>query len=77
VVNELEVVHPDRQIDLHFAPNDAVTCDVERITQLLSNLSANALTQRNDPEFVSAIHSVRRDPIARCAWNSACLSQVK
>jgi len=44
VIAELEIVHPGRRIDCTIALRELVTCDVERITQLASNLLANALT---------------------------------
>lgn len=44
VVAELQMVHPDQRIDLEIRLAEAVTCDIERIAQLLSNLLGNALT---------------------------------
>lgn len=44
VIAELQMVHPDRPIDLDIDLTQPVTCDVERITQLTSNLVGNALT---------------------------------
>lgn len=44
VIAELQIVHPDRIVDLNLKLEEAVTCDVERITQLVSNLVGNALT---------------------------------
>jgi signal transduction histidine kinase len=56
VVDELQVVHADRQIDFYLDLAETVTCDAERITQLLSNLLANALTHGSPdmPVSVSA-----------------------
>ncbi len=44
VVAELQIVHPDRQIDAHFDLATAAVGDRIRIGQMLSNLLANALT---------------------------------
>ncbi len=44
VVAELRVSFPDRIIETDFTPRDCVKCDRARISQLLSNLIANALT---------------------------------
>jgi sigma-B regulation protein RsbU (phosphoserine phosphatase) len=44
VVAELRVSFPDRVIETDFTPKDCVKCDRARISQLLSNLIANALT---------------------------------
>jgi signal transduction histidine kinase len=44
VVAELRMAFPDRAIETDFAPGDCVKCDRARISQLLSNLVANALT---------------------------------
>jgi signal transduction histidine kinase len=44
VVAELRLAFPDRQIETDFAAGDCVKCDRARISQLLSNLVANALT---------------------------------
>jgi signal transduction histidine kinase len=44
VVSELRMAFPDRVIETDFAPGDCVNCDRARISQLLSNLVANALT---------------------------------
>lgn len=44
VIAELQIVHPDRVVDLNLDIEEPVTCDVERITQLVSNLVDNALT---------------------------------
>jgi signal transduction histidine kinase len=44
VIAELRMAFPDRIIETDFAPGDCVNCDRARISQLLSNLVANALT---------------------------------
>lgn len=43
-IAELQIVHPDQPIELDTAFDEPVRCDVDRITQLLSNLVSNALT---------------------------------
>ena len=56
VVAELQMVHPEHPIDVTIQLHEPVTCDVERITQLLSNLLGNALTHgaSDKPVKVSA-----------------------
>jgi signal transduction histidine kinase len=44
VISELQTVHPEREIRVTVDLPETVTCDVERVTQLLSNLLGNALT---------------------------------
>lgn len=57
VIAELQIVHPDRTVDLDLQLEEPVTCDVERITQLVSNLVGNALTHGavDEPIAVRAI----------------------
>lgn len=75
VASELQRVHPERQINLHIGDLSYVDCDRERISQLLSNLIANALThgaqdqavdvsaQIRDRAFVLGVHNLGQ-PIA-------------
>jgi signal transduction histidine kinase len=44
VVAELRTSHPDRIVETAFALDQPVNCDAARLSQLLSNLVANALT---------------------------------
>lgn len=44
VVNELRTSYPNRIIETEFNLTEPVTCDAPRLSQLLSNLLANALT---------------------------------
>ncbi|SDQ97928.1 PAS/PAC sensor signal transduction histidine kinase [Chryseobacterium soldanellicola] len=44
VSNELKVSFPDRTIESHFNIKNQVKCDPGRISQLVSNLLANAIT---------------------------------
>ncbi|MEO8018674.1 MAG: GAF domain-containing sensor histidine kinase [Pseudomonadota bacterium] len=44
VISELRVSFPDRVIETEFSPKECVKCDRARMSQLLSNLVANALT---------------------------------
>nr|WP_282563330.1 HAMP domain-containing sensor histidine kinase [Gymnodinialimonas phycosphaerae] len=54
VVAELHTAHPEREIKLEVTGVDAVTCDVPRVGQLLSNLLGNALTY-GDPTLPIAV----------------------
>jgi signal transduction histidine kinase len=56
VISEIQVVHPTREIAVQIALSEPVTCDSERVSQLLSNLLANALThgEADAPVIVSA-----------------------
>jgi signal transduction histidine kinase len=44
VIAELQTSFPDRVIETDFSHSECVKCDRARISQLLSNLVANALT---------------------------------
>ena len=44
IVAELRSAHPDQTIEARIALPDAVNCDAARLSQMLSNLLANALT---------------------------------
>jgi len=44
VVDELKSVFPNRNVSTIFNIKQAITCDANRISQLISNLVANALT---------------------------------
>ncbi|BBH47682.1 GAF domain-containing sensor histidine kinase [Pseudomonas sp. KU43P] len=75
VASELQGVHPQRQIVLDIGVLGDLRCDRERVTQLLSNLIANALVHGDpdgpvmvkaaiaDDEFVLSVHN-RGRPIA-------------
>ena len=56
VASELQRVHPQRLIRLHIGNLAGICCDRERVTQLLSNLLANALNHgdAHSPVDVSA-----------------------
>jgi signal transduction histidine kinase len=51
-INELRIAYPGRSIVSDIALSDLVSCDTDRISQLLSNLLANALTHGSDREPV-------------------------
>jgi phosphoserine phosphatase RsbU/P len=57
VVQELRTVWADRIIETEFSLGEPVNCDVGRISQLLSNLIANALTHgaADGPVWVRAV----------------------
>lgn len=69
VVNEVQRVHPERQIDLRIEQTLDVRCDRDRLAQLLSNLVANAIyhgaedgvvtvsAELRDRQFVLAVHN--------------------
>jgi len=69
VASELQHAHPQRQIVLDIGDIGGLRCDRERVTQLLSNLIANALTHGApegpvtvkaaiaDGEFVLSVHN--------------------
>ena len=59
VIRELQLVHPRREIIASFDMAEPVDCDPHRISQLLSNLLANALTHgtASKPVHVFAFHS--------------------
>lgn len=56
VVQELRSAWPNRTIETKFALSESVTCDAARISQLLSNLLANALTHgaKESPVYIQA-----------------------
>ncbi len=58
VVDELRSAFPDRVITATFNITEPVNCDVPRISQLLSNLIANALIHgaADQPVIVEAFH---------------------
>lgn len=58
LVDELRAIHPDRLIETQFSVDDPVHCDSGRISQLVSNLLANALTHgsKDQAVIVAASH---------------------
>lgn len=57
VVDELRSGYGSRKIETHYSISDAVACDSARISQLLSNLVANALTH-GLPDGVIHVYAV-------------------
>jgi len=57
VVTELRTAHPDRPVETEFALDGPVNCDPVRLSQVLSNLLANALTYGapGSPSVVGAL----------------------
>jgi signal transduction histidine kinase len=55
VISELQIVHPGRTIDVMMDLRAPVVCDVGRVTQLLSNLLANALIHGDRDSRVEVI----------------------
>jgi len=54
VVDELKIIWPKREIITDFGADDLVECDPNRVTQLFSNLLANAITHgaQDKPVYV-------------------------
>ena len=57
VIRELQLIWPERPIEVELEIDEPVLCDNRRIAQLLSNLLSNALTHgaTDKPVFVSGI----------------------
>lgn len=55
VVEELETAYPDRTIESEIRLTDTVDCDSARISQILSNLLANALTHGSQEHPVRVV----------------------
>jgi signal transduction histidine kinase len=55
VISELQIVHPGRKIDVMMDLRAPVVCDVGRVTQLLSNLLANALIHGDRDSAIEVI----------------------
>jgi sigma-B regulation protein RsbU (phosphoserine phosphatase) len=57
ISDELKVVWPDRQIESNFEIGETIECDPARISQLISNLLANAITHGSTetPVFLKAL----------------------
>lgn len=57
ISDELKVVWPDRQIESNFEISEPIECDPARISQLISNLLANAITHGSTetPVFFKAL----------------------
>jgi signal transduction histidine kinase len=54
VVAELRAAHPERQIAMRLALDDAINCDRIRIAQLFSNLLGNAITHGAPDQVIRA-----------------------
>lgn len=56
VVNEIQVSHPERQIEMHFDLQQPIPIDHARIAQMFSNLLGNAITHgaKDQPIIVEA-----------------------
>ncbi|MDH0304039.1 MULTISPECIES: GAF domain-containing sensor histidine kinase [unclassified Pseudomonas] len=60
VASELQRIHPQRRITLEIGQVGGLSCDRERITQLLSNLIANALVH-GDPQGPVTVRAALAD----------------
>ncbi|UKT62982.1 sensor histidine kinase [Pedobacter mucosus] len=57
IVDELTITFPSREVRTEFIIKDFIFCDPDRISQMVSNLLANAIT-----------HGATTDPINVVAW---------
>ncbi|MBB6273818.1 sigma-B regulation protein RsbU (phosphoserine phosphatase) [Pedobacter cryoconitis] len=55
VIEELSITFPERIVTVDFEVKETINCDADRISQLLSNLVANALTHGSPDEPVKVI----------------------
>ncbi|MBB5637062.1 sigma-B regulation protein RsbU (phosphoserine phosphatase) [Pedobacter cryoconitis] len=55
VIEELRITFPERIVTVDFEVKKTINCDADRISQLLSNLVANALTHGSPNEPVKVI----------------------
>lgn len=69
VVNELRVAHPSRDISLQVDLPEVINCDHRRLSQLLSNLIANALFHGSQAGPVTVKASVQEDRFALSVGN--------
>ncbi|WP_280040473.1 ATP-binding protein [Pseudomonas sp. Hg5Tf] len=69
VASELHHAHPQRQINLHIGDLSGINCDRERITQLLSNLLANALAHGAQDQPVDVTAQIREDAFVLSVHN--------
>ncbi|HEY1121712.1 MAG TPA: PAS domain-containing sensor histidine kinase [Haloferula sp.] len=60
VIAELQTIHPHREIESEIAINEPVDCDPARLSQILSNLLANALTHGASAEPVQVASRIER-----------------
>jgi hypothetical protein len=74
VISELQTVHPEREIEVTVDLPETVTCDVDGVSQLLSNLIGNALTHGATiarlwfPRAVRMGTSFSRSPMPACPY---------
>lgn len=61
IVNELIISFPERKVITHFDAEQPVYCDVNRLSQLISNLLANALTHGAADEPIKIIVQTKVD----------------
>ncbi|MET4138219.1 PAS domain-containing sensor histidine kinase [Pedobacter sp. UYP1] len=58
VTEELRITFPERMVTVDFEVRKTINCDADRISQLLSNLVANALTHGSPHEPVKVIAKI-------------------
>ncbi|MBB5622842.1 sigma-B regulation protein RsbU (phosphoserine phosphatase) [Pedobacter cryoconitis] len=61
VTEELRITFPERIVTVDFEVKKTINCDADRISQLLSNLVANALTHGSPHEPVKVIAKIELD----------------
>lgn len=69
VVRELQAAHPERQIITDLNIERAVSCDVDRIQQLASNLIGNALTHGAPHTPVKVFANIDGQDLVLVVWN--------
>lgn len=59
VIEELRITFPERIVTIDFEVKENINCDADRISQLLSNLVANALVHGSPHEPVKVIAKIQ------------------
>lgn len=62
LIGELQIAYPGRTIEMHWAKEIQISCDPARLSQLVSNLLANALTH-GDKKHPIRIHAAVTDHV--------------
>jgi len=70
VISELQMIHPDRDINVMMDIDRPVPCDSRRVAQLFSNLLANALTHGDPASPVSVTAVTEPTNFSLCVSNA-------